>query len=101
MLHSKAKISDLDFAILEEDVSRLEVAVDYSAGLHVVVSIDDLVHESHSFRLGQCAFSGDELGKVAAITEFCDDIGVIFCVIDVIDLEDVVAVLERFEDLYF
>lgn len=46
MLHGKSKISDLDIAILDEDVGRFEIPVDYASGMDVIVSVDDLVHEA-------------------------------------------------------
>lgn len=100
MLHCEAEVSDFDLLIPEEDVSRLEVSVDDSLVVYVVVAVDDLVHERDGLVLGEAAAAGDEFGKIAAIAEFGDDVCIVFGVIDVINFYDVLAVLEAFEYLY-
>lgn len=83
----------------EEDVGGFEVSVNDAPGVDIVVTVDDLVHEGDGFVFGEAAAAGDEFGEVAAVAEFCDDVGVVFGVIDVVNFYDVFAVFEAFEDL--
>lgn len=100
MFHRKAKVRELYFITLNEDVGWFEVTMDDSSSLHVVVAIDDLVHQRNGLAFRQAPSTGDELGQITTITELGDDVGIIFGVIDVIDLKDVVAVLQRFQNIY-
>jgi hypothetical protein len=69
--------------------------------LHVVVSIDDLIHKRNCLTLGKALLAGDELRKITSITKLSYDVSVVLSVVYIIDFKDVVAVLEGFEDFYF
>jgi hypothetical protein len=75
--------------------------VNDASGLHIVIAIDDLIHEFNSIWFIQALLAGDMFGEISAIAEFGDDIGVVLGVIDVIDIEYIFTVLECLEDLYF
>lgn len=75
--------------------------MDDAAGMNVVVAIDDLVHDGDGFCFWDGSAAGDQFGQVSSIAKFCDDVGIVFGVIDVINFYDVIAVLEYFEDVDF
>lgn len=85
--------------VSKEDVSRLEIPVNDSFSVDVVVAVDDLVHEGDGFVFWNTATAGDEFGQITTITELGNNVCVIFGVIDVINFYDVFAVLEGFEYL--
>jgi hypothetical protein len=101
VFHRKAKVRDFYFIIPDEDVGWFEVTMDDASSLHVVIAIDHLIHQRNGLTLRQAASTGDELGQIPTITELGDDVGIIFGVIDVVNLEYVVAILQRFQDFYF
>ena len=72
-----------------------------SSILHKIVSINDLVHDLNCIFLGQAFSAGDVFGEVSTIAELSDDIGVVLCVIDVINFKNIFAVFKIFEHLYF
>lgn len=73
--------------------------MDDTSGVNAVVTVDDLVHERDGIVLGEGSARRDHFGQISAVTEFCDDVGVVFGVIDVIDFYNVFAVFEKFEHL--
>ena len=101
MLHRKTKISYFDFALFEEDVGGFEVPMNDRAGVDLVVTVDDLVHEGDGLGLGEGPFVGDGFGEVSSVAELGDDVGVVAGVVNVIDFYDVVTVFEVFEDIDF
>jgi hypothetical protein len=52
-----------------------------------------LIHEWNGFSFGKGFASGDEFGEVSSIAKLCDDVGIVFGVVDVVDFYDVFAVL--------
>lgn len=71
------------------------------AGVDLVVTVDDLVHEGDGLGLGEGPFVGDGFGEVSSVAELGDDVGVVAGVVNVIDFYDVVTVFEVFEDIDF
>ena len=67
--------------------------------IDLVVTVDDLIHEGYSLSFRKRSLAADDLGKVASITEFSNNVCVVPCVVDVIDFYDVIAILEVFEDI--
>ena len=101
MFHSKAKVSYLNFIASDENVGRFQITMNDAPCLHVVVSIDDLIHKRNCLTLRKALLAGDELGKITSITKLSYDVSVVLGVVYIIDFKDVVAVLEGFEDFYF
>lgn len=73
--------------------------MDNTLGVDVVVSIDNLIHQWDGVCLGNRALAGDLFSEVAPIAKLSDDVGIVFCVIDVINFDYVFAVPEGFKDL--
>lgn len=93
MPHCKAKVCDLDGTIFEEDIGWLQISVDYSSGLDIVIAVYHLVHQPHRISLRQAPLPRDVLGEVA-VAQLSDDIGVILGGVYFVEIEDVTHVLE-------
>ena len=72
--------------------------MDDSPGMHLVVTVDDLIHERNSLSLGDGPLTADCLGKVTSLAQLRNDVGVVPGVVDVIDFDNVIAILETFEN---
>ena len=74
--------------------------MDYPSTENVVVTVDYLCHEIECLMLWESFFCGDEFSQVALITEFGDNVGIVFGGINVVDFDDILGVFEVFEDLH-
>ena len=85
--------------ILQEDVGRLQISMDYAATINTGISIENLIHENDGLWLRNLSFVGDGLGEIASITKFRDDVCVILGIVDIVDFDDVLTILQNFENL--
>ena len=72
--------------------------MDYPSGMHLVVTVDDLIHERNSLSFWDGPLTADGFGKITSFTKLSDDVGVVSGVVDIIDFDNVIAILQTFED---
>ena len=75
--------------------------MDDSSTENMIVPVDDLSHEIKGFIFRESFFVGNELGQVALITEFCDNVSIVFGGVNVINFNDIFSVFQGFKDLHF
>ncbi len=75
--------------------------MDDSPTENVVVSVDDLAHQLKGLIFRKCFFIRDEFGQIALVAQLCDDVGIVFGGVNIVNLDDIFGVLEGFEDFHF
>lgn len=95
--NSKSEISVLVKPIFMENVGRFDVSMHEASSVDIVVSFDELLEYLYWLKIGHCFALFDEIRKVS-FTKFSDEVGIIFCGIDVIEMENVWPSCKCFEN---
>ena len=97
----EAEVAHLEVAVrVQQQVRRLEVAVDDLVGVHVVAGTDELDHEEAGFGLGEASSSTEHVREGAVVAELEGHVDVVFILEAVLEADNV-RVLERLVDLDF
>ena len=67
--------------------------------MNLVVTVDNLIHERNSLSFWERPLAANHFSKISSITEFGNDVCVVASVVNVIDFDNVIAILEVFKDI--
>lgn len=87
--------------VFEEDIGRLEVSMHHPECVQAFVAFDDLFDHSDGVTLMQFFLGLDVLAKIASIAVVGDDVGLILVGVDLLDIEQVWAILDHVQNLNF
>lgn len=87
--HSKAKVSNFNLMMWNEDIGRLEISVNDIVFGDLIVAINDLCHQFHSFIFRNGFSLVYEFGKITLITKFGNNVSIILGCVNIEKLENV------------
>ena len=64
-----------------------------SSGMHLVVTVDDLIHQRNGLSLRDRPLTADCFSEIPSFAQLGDDVGVVSCVVDVVNFDNVIAIL--------
>ena len=97
----EAKVADLEVAVgVEEQVRRLEVAVDDLVRVHVLACADELHHEEACLGLREAAATAEHVHERAVVAELEGHVYIVIVLEAILEADDV-RMLERLVDLDF
>ena len=97
--HREPKVPYFDLSVLQKYICRLQIPMDDTLHVDINVPIHDLLQEFDCFGFGESPFSGNHVGEITPITKFAYDVGIIFCRINMIKLDDMIASFKTLQGL--
>lgn len=94
--NSESKISILIYSIFIEYVGRLDVSMDISGFVDIVISNDELPHDFDGLVIRE-GFSLLDYHVHIALAEFSDEVGIVSSCVDIEEVEDMFGHAESLE----